>query len=98
MTKYNFDIPNKNILANKTRLINQMWKLIPMRENAEEWEKQLRMVIVEIAGLNELFKNELDFLILLTKLEGLTIITDFMTYRKTVFDSIDLLDRLCQIE
>ena len=66
-----------------------------MRENKEDWEKQLKAVIVELAGFNELFKNELDFLILLTKLEGLTIITDFMTYRKTIFDSIDLLDRLC---
>ena len=98
MTKYNFEIPNNLILFDKKRLINQLWKLIPMRENKEDWEKQLKAVIVELTGFNELFKDELDFLILLTKLEGLTIITDFMTYRKTIFDSIDLLDRLCQFE
>ena len=98
MTKYDFEIPNNLILFDKKRLINQLWKLIPMRENKEDWEKQLKAVIVELDGFNELLKDELDFLILLTKLEGLTIITDFMTYRKTIFDSIDLLDRLCQFE
>jgi hypothetical protein len=28
-----------------------LWKLIPMRENNEDWEKQLNTVIIEIAGL-----------------------------------------------
>ena len=98
ITKYNFTISDNLINVDKKRLINQLWKLIPMRENHEDWEKQLKSVLIEVAGLNELFNNELDFLILLTKLEGLTIITDFMTYRKTIFDSIDLLDRLCQFE
>jgi hypothetical protein len=37
------------------RLTNQLWKLIPMREHEEDWLKQLDTVIVEIAGLNEIF-------------------------------------------
>jgi hypothetical protein len=32
-----------------------MWKLIPMREHDENWIKQLDTVILEIAGMNEIF-------------------------------------------
>ena len=55
------------------------------------------MVTIEIAGLGELFGNYLDFTVLLSKLEGLLIEknnVDFLDYRKTVFDSINLLKRL----
>jgi len=36
-TKYNFAIPEDNINSNINRLTNQLWKLIPMRENGENW-------------------------------------------------------------
>jgi hypothetical protein len=39
-----------------------MWKLIPMRENEEDWKKQLNTVILEIAGLNEIFIENPQFL------------------------------------
>ena len=69
-----------------------MWKLIPMRENNEDWEKQLNTVIIEIAGLNEIFIFNPQFLQLLTKLEGLKLVQiDFNLYRKTVFECINLL-------
>ena len=55
MTKYNFDFDSEVILKNVRRLTNQLWKLIPMREHEEDWEKQLDTVILEIAGLNEIF-------------------------------------------
>ena len=69
------------------RLTNQIWKLIPMREHEEDWKKQLDTVIIEIAGLNEIFILEPQFLQILTKLEGLKIVEDldFQVYRKTVF-------------
>ena len=63
-----------------------------MRENEENWKNQLDTVILEIVWLNEILKNNVDFLILLTKLEGLkdeNTVFDF--YRKTVFESISLL-------
>jgi hypothetical protein len=93
MTKYQFDFPIEVIEKNITRLTNQMWKLIPMYENNEDWKKQLNTVTIEIAGLNEIFIAEPQFLQLLTKLEGLVVIdTDnFSLYRKTVFECINLL-------
>ena len=96
MTKYGFDFEKTAVSADNKRLINKMWKLIPMREKNEDWQAQLIIVIEEIAGLKEIYNAHLDFLVLLSKLEGLTsnVCEDFMIYRKTVFRCIELLDRL----
>jgi hypothetical protein len=48
-------MPIESIEKNIQRLTNQLWKLIPMREKKEDWKKQIETVIVEIAGLNEIF-------------------------------------------
>ena len=63
-----------------------------MRENNENWESQLETVLIEVAGLHSLFGVGEEFLILLSKLEGMrTTETDFAIYRKTVFECISLL-------
>lgn len=93
-TKYGFDVSNEIVLANKRRLINQLWKVLPMNENGEDWKKQLQTVIDEMVGLNKIFKEELNFLILLSKLEALFEIEDFLDFRKTIFESINLLSEL----
>lgn len=99
LSKYNFQFAQEDIKKNITRLTNQLWKLIPMREHKEDWPKQLDTVILEIAGLNEIF-IEPQFLQLLSKLEGLkSLETEFELYRKTVFECISLLQgfvRRCQ--
>lgn len=86
-------IPDNVIKSDVIRLTNQLWKLIPMRENAEDWLNHLKSLIVELAGLNELCSNaDEKFLILLSKLKGLQIEdTTFQVYRKTVFECISLL-------
>lgn len=96
MTKYNFDFSLEVIETNAKRLTNQMWKLIPMRENNEDWKKQLNTVIIEIAGLNEIFLSNPLFLQLLAKLEGLGVNEDieFSLYRKTVFEAINLIQEI----
>ena len=77
---------------NILRLTNQLWKLIPMRENEEDWQKQLDTLVLEIAGLNEIFVINGTLVKLLSKLEGLRVVeTSFNLYRKTVFESISLL-------
>ena len=65
-----------------------------MNENGEDWKKQLQTVIDEMVGLNKIFKEELNFLILLSKLEALFEIDDFQDFRKTIFESINLLSEL----
>ena len=93
LTKYDFDFSLEIIQKDVIRLTNQIWKLIPMREHEEDWKKQLDTVIIEIAGLNEIFIYEPQFLQILSKLEGLKVMEDieFQAYRKTVFEVINLL-------
>ena len=92
ITKYGFDISAANVVADINRLTNQLWKLIPMRENGEDWKSQLQTAIIELVGLNEILNLDEQFLILLSKLEGLKVAEiDFSIYRKTVFECISLL-------
>jgi hypothetical protein len=35
---YDFEFSKETIQSNINRLTNQLWKLIPMRENNENWE------------------------------------------------------------
>ena len=65
-----------------------------MREHEEDWLKQLDTVIIEIVGMYEIFMSP-QFLQLLCKLEGLKAQdTTFELHRKTVFESISLLQEL----
>ena len=96
MNKYNIDFPVTTIEQDIKRLINQLWKLIPMRENGEDWEMHLKTMLEEISDLVHIYKDKVEGLILLSKLEGLTsnACNDFMIYRKTVFRCIDLLTQV----
>ena len=92
MTKYGFEV---SIQPEISRLTNHLWKLIPMRENEENYELQLTTVINEIVGSNEILRFQNDYLILLAKLEGLLHTeSTFEFYRKTVFECISLLGGL----
>lgn len=93
-TKYKEIIfESSDVVSNMKRLINQIWKLIPMKENNEDWKKQINLVIVEIVGLQEVFSNRLNLLKILSELEGLkkydTI--EFMQFRSIVFSIISLM-------
>lgn len=92
-TIYNTTISEDALDKNIRRLTNQLWKLIPMRENHEDWKVQLDTTLLELVGLNEIFKQKPEnFVILISKLKGLEIEdTDFFLYRKTVFECISLL-------
>ena len=63
-----------------------------MRENEEDWQKQLDSVILELTGAKEILIINVPLMSLLSKLEGLrSTETTFELYRKTVFESIGLL-------
>ena len=92
LEKISITVPAVVIAADINRLTNQLWKLIPMRENEETWQSQLETVLIEIAGLYSLFDIDEEYLILLSKLEGLRQVdTEFSIYRKTIFECISLL-------
>ena len=72
MDKYEIDFPLDTREQDLKRLINQLWKLIPMKENDEDWINHLNTMIEEISGLVRIYKDKVEGLILLSKLEGLT--------------------------
>ena len=96
--KYNLLFSKKEMEQEVIRLTNQLWKLIPMWENGEDWNKQLNTVIIDIAGKDEIFLHDSHFLQLLSKLEGLRVIDEekieFNIYRKTVFECINLINAI----
>ena len=96
MDKYGIDFSPKVKNHDLTRLVNQLWKLIPMRENNEDWGSQLIILIEELSGLAELYRDKPEGLILISKLEGLSseVCDDFMVYRKTIFRCIELLNQV----
>lgn len=94
ITVNNYYFTDDIVFKDLHRLINQTWKLLPMRENNEDWQKQLDIVLNELYGLQKMFGDQLNFLILLSKLEGLPIIENFMSYRVIVFSCISLLTEI----
>ena len=91
LDKYGIGFDKNDVIKNIRRLTNQLWKSIPMRENEEDWQKQLDTVILEFVGLNEIFIGP-TFLQALSKLEALKVKeVDFDFYRKTVFECISLI-------
>ena len=75
--KYSAEIADKQIIKNLKRLTNQIYKLLPSREEGVEWQKPLGIIIEEFAGMDRLFLDRHDILFsLLCKLEGLFTLTE----------------------
>ena len=101
--KYNANFSQSAIDNNLKRVINQVYKLLPMRQQDKQWEKPLQTIIQELVGMKRLFLGwqEESFLMLLCKLEGIFELKkeqDFSLYRRTIFECLGLLGELkkCQ--
>ena len=97
MKYYDETFVNSLVAKDLRRLINQIWKLLPMRENEEDWRQQLDSVLVELRGLHKMFGDQLDFLILLSKLEGLNEERSYIVYRSAIFSAISILTGIANV-
>ncbi len=99
--KYNTYVENKSVHSDLKKLVNQIYKLLPNREEGTEWEKPLETIIEELAGMDRLFLGHHEiFFPLLCKLEGLFTLTkesDFSLYRRTIFECLSLVNQLMKI-
>lgn len=99
--KYEQEIANEAISANLKRLTNQIYKLLPLREEGGDWTRPLETIIEEIAGMSRLLIGQQVILFkLLSKLEGLLTLQsaeDFMLYRSIIFECLSLLGELNKI-
>lgn len=95
--KYDANIQDEAIIKNIDRITNQIFKLLPNREEGGDWKTPLQNLIVEIAGMDELFLDHTDLFPLLCKLEALLTLTeedDFLMFRKTIFECLGLMNSL----
>lgn len=74
---------------------NQVYKLLPLKEEEGEWENQLTTIEKELGGLNHLLEEQDAILIqIIAKLGLLYDEEDFLIYRKTIFEILSLLEEL----
>lgn len=71
ITVHDSEINNETLAFNLNRLKNQIFHLLPLNEEGGDWLKPLDTIILEIAGLSNLFPDNSKMFELLTKLEGL---------------------------
>jgi hypothetical protein len=101
--KYDSEIDTEAIDANLKRLTNQIYKLLPNREEGIDWQAPLQTIVEEFAGMDRLLIDQHEILFqLLCKLEGLLTLNeeeDFFEYRRTIFECLSLvsiLKKKCQ--
>lgn len=96
--KYDTEIQNDAIIVNLRRLTNQIYKLLPIREENGDWQKPLATIVEEVSGMDRLFLDQQPVLFkLLCKLEGLFMLIDrddFQLYRSIIFECLSLLSLL----
>ncbi len=93
MTIYNSEISNDIVAFNLNRLKNQIFHLLPSNEEGKDWLKPLDTIILEVAGLSNLFPDNSKLFELLAKLEGLKVQgeeIDFPWFRRIIFECCSL--------
>ena len=95
--KYNANISDDAIVQSIDKITNQIFKLLPSREEGGEWEAPLQNLIIEVAGMDRLLLDHANLFPLLWKMEGLLSLTkeeDFFQFRKTIFECLGLMNDL----
>lgn len=100
LLKYDININPETIVSNLSRLVNQIYKLLPTREEGADWAAPLSTIIEELAGMASLFEKlpqQKTFLSLISKLEGLFDLAEesnFLLFRRIIFECLSLLAQL----
>lgn len=98
--KYNTEIKKETIQKNLKRILNQSYKLLPTREEGNDWETPLTTIVEELAGMDRLLIDQQTiFFTLLCKMEGLLTLTndnDFFLFRRILFECLELITKIEQ--
>jgi hypothetical protein len=95
--KYDIEFDKEAIIKNIDRLTNQIFKLLPSREEGGDWETPLQNLILEITGMKALWIDQTELFSLLCKLEALMSLTeenDFFAFRKLIFECLGTLNNI----
>lgn len=95
--KETYPIDDDILRFNVKRLTNQVYRLLPAKEEGSDWVKPLETCIIELLGLGDLFPDQPKFLMLVSKLDGLRVSKDdieFALYRRTIFECCGILNKI----
>lgn len=93
--KYGYKISTESMIQYLVMTKNNVYKLLPLREEGSEWEKYLNSLLeLELKGCERLF-SEVNFIALISKLESLYN-KNFYLYRKGVFESLKIIDKMIE--
>ncbi len=73
---------------NRARLTKQVFKILPMYEKGEDWEKQRDTMMLEFKGYNDIFEDNPRFMVLVAKLAALSYAEDRFSFRKLIFEAM----------
>ena len=62
LIKYEAEIQDSSIYFNLKRITNQVYKLLPSREEGVDWERPLETLIEELAGMDKILIDQHDIL------------------------------------
>ena len=97
-TKYNLEVDKDTLNRCLRKNINLIYKLLPMREEGQDWIKPLQTIIEEFVGMNALLIDLQPALFpVICKLEGLFSLVndeDMPLYRRTIFECLALLGKI----
>ena len=96
LIKYDIDIDKDAVIGNIDRITNQIFKLLPSREEGGEWVIPLQNLILEMGGMSRLLNHSLLFS-LLSKMEAMLTLDkeeDFLSFRKMIFECLGILNSL----
>ncbi len=98
MNKYNLEVSSQVFASSLKRNINLVYKLLPMREEGQDWERPLETIIEELVGMNRLLIDlQPNLFPIICKLEGLFSLTDkkdMSLFRRTIFECLSLLSKI----
>lgn len=98
MNKYDLQITPQVFEVSIKKNINLIYKLLPMREEGQDWTKPLETILEELVGMNRLLIGLQPAMFpIICKLEGLFSLTenkDMSLFRRTIFECLSLLSKL----
>lgn len=91
-TKYNGYV---DLEVYKEQSVKSIFKILPLKEEKNEWEVYLEGLLIEFSGFDNLV-SDINYITLIAKLEGLFVVAEDnpKLFRKIVFDSIDVLKKI----
>lgn len=95
--KYDIEFDNDAVIKNIDRITNQIFKLLPSREEVGDWETPLQNLILEIVGMKALWVDQVKLFSLLCRMEALSSLTeedDFLAFRKLIFECLGILKEI----